>query len=628
MGTLNNGLNHFDPATGNSVRYRHDSADPTSLLDDEVSYIARDNGGILWVATLAGLSRLDPDKPGFVNYSGLNGAPISLTTDGGDLWIGTWGGGVSRLRLALPGILPPDPARLSIMDTYVHDSANPNSLSDNNVWAILKASDGLLWFGTADGLDRYDPATGAYKIYNEADGLRNASIGCIAEDSRGVLWVTTSNGLARLDPYTQSFKIFDKSSGLQGNEFNPNACFFNPTSGDLYVGGMDGFTIFNPNSIERDMTPPSVVITRLMVMNSAYPFDPLGKSPVRLNYNQDFLSVDFAALDFHASANNTYAYRLEGYDNDWVPAGTTHTATYTGLPGGDYTFRVKAVNSDGIPSVVDASLRIQIVPPLWKRWQFQVGLVTGLVLLLAGGYQWRLTASRNNARKLEQSVIERTEALNEANELLREKATQDAVAAERTRLARDLHDAVTQTLFSATLIADVLPDLWEKNRSEGNRRLEELRQLTRGALAEMRTLLVELRPNSLIEIPLPTLLRQLTDALMGRARLNIQLSCVGERQLPPDVQVGLYRIAQESMNNVIKHARASQVVLTLSLGDPVRLAVSDDGQGFDPASVPPGHIGLRIMRERAEALGARFEVESAPGEGTRICVTWNPPASG
>jgi signal transduction histidine kinase len=252
-----------------------------------------------------------------------------------------------------------------------------------------------------------------------------------------------------------------------------------------------------------------------------------------------------------------------------------------------------------------------------------VGLGLSLVLLIAAGFLWRLGQTRANAGLLEQRNAERTEALNNANELLREKATQDAVTAERTRLARDLHDAVTQTLFSATLIAEVLPELWEKNRQEGDRRLQELRQLTCGVLAEMRTLLVELRPNVLIEIPLPTLLRQLTDALVGRARNNIQLRCSGEKKLPADVQAGLYRIAQESLYNIVKHARATQAVVTLNMNETVRLKISDDGGGFDPSIVTPDHIGLRIMRERAESIGAQFRVDSQAGEGTQISVIWH-----
>jgi PAS domain S-box-containing protein len=226
-------------------------------------------------------------------------------------------------------------------------------------------------------------------------------------------------------------------------------------------------------------------------------------------------------------------------------------------------------------------------------------------------------------QQLEQRIAERTEELNLANEQLREKAAQDAVTAERTRLARELHDAVTQTLFSTTLIADVLPEIWALNPDEGRHRLEEIRQLTRGALAEMRTLLVELRPNALVEVPLPTLLRQLSEALAGRSRMTIQLSAEGEHKLPPDVQVGLYCLAQEALNNVVKHAKASQVVVSLRCHDEsVRLTVADNGIGFDPSTVTADHLGLKIMRERAEAIGAKLSVYSEPGEGTQISIIW------
>jgi signal transduction histidine kinase/ligand-binding sensor domain-containing protein len=620
VGSSNSGLNHFDPSTGKAVRYRHDSANPASLIDDEITTILRDSGGSLWVATLGGISRLDPDSQAFVNYTGLNGAPVALATDGSDLWIGTWGSGVSRLRLALPGILPPDRTRLSIMDTFIHAAGDPNTLSENSVWAIFRSPDGLLWFGTADGLDRYDPKTGNFKLYDENNGLPNASISCITADSHGFLWVATANGLARFDPQAETFLIYDKSDGLQGSAFNHNACFTNPTTGDIYVGGTDGFSAFDPLGITRNNIPPTVVITGFAVMDQPSAFDPSGRVQVRLNYTQNFISLDFAALDFHAPDKNVFAYKLDGFDKDWVQAGTDPHATYTGLPGGDYTFHVKAANNDGTWSTRDATLKIQVIPPLWRRWQFQAGLGLALALLVLAGFQWRLMATRAAARSLEQRMIERTEQLNKANELLREKATQDAVTAERTRLARDLHDAVTQTLFSATLIAEVLPDLWQKNRKEGDRRLEELRQLTRGALAEMRTLLVELRPNALIEVSLPTLLRQLSEALIGRARIDIQLHVSGERSLPPDVQVGLYRIAQEALNNVVKHSHASQAIVSLHISDSLRLSITDNGVGFDPSNVTADHFGLRSMRERAETIGAKFQVESSAEEGTQISV--------
>lgn len=209
------------------------------------------------------------------------------------------------------------------------------------------------------------------------------------------------------------------------------------------------------------------------------------------------------------------------------------------------------------------------------------------------------------------------------NARLRTQAEQMAVAAERSRLARDLHDAVTQTLFSTSLIADVLPRLWERDQNEARRRLEELRLLTRGALAEMRGLLMELRPAALVEVGLAELLRQLTEATIGRVRVPITLTVNGQCNLPPDVQIALYRIAQEALNNVARHANAAHITVSLSsLFGSTELQISDDGQGFDPSKVALEHLGLSIMRERAEALGAALRIESQPGMGTQITIGW------
>jgi signal transduction histidine kinase len=210
------------------------------------------------------------------------------------------------------------------------------------------------------------------------------------------------------------------------------------------------------------------------------------------------------------------------------------------------------------------------------------------------------------------------------NARLKAQVEQTAVAAERGRLARDLHDAVTQTLFSASLIAEVLPRLWEKNQPETLRRLEELRQLTRGALAEMRTLLLELRPAALTEAKLSELLRHLTQAITGRARTPITLEIEGECLLPPEVQVSLYRITQEALNNIGKHARAEAALVQLHCRpDGLRLLIRDNGRGFDPAQVSSEHLGLDIMRERAQAIGACLDLRSAPGQGTQIELSWS-----
>jgi PAS domain S-box-containing protein len=205
---------------------------------------------------------------------------------------------------------------------------------------------------------------------------------------------------------------------------------------------------------------------------------------------------------------------------------------------------------------------------------------------------------------------------------------QEVVIAERNRLARDLHDAVTQTLFSTSLIAEILPELWEVDVDEAKKSTEELRQLTRGALAEMRTLLLELRPTALLQERLSELIKQLCEAFIGRSRLPIVLNIEGDRELPPEVQVAFYRVAQESLNNVFKYARATQVDVGLlfSLGS-VHFETRDNGIGFDTAGSKPTSLGMRIMRERAESISADLRITSRPGSGTYVGMTWQRPSN-
>ena len=207
------------------------------------------------------------------------------------------------------------------------------------------------------------------------------------------------------------------------------------------------------------------------------------------------------------------------------------------------------------------------------------------------------------------------------NARLYDQVQETAAVAERNRLARDLHDSVTQTLFSASLIAKVLPRLWDRDETEGRRRLEELHLLTRGALAEMRNLLLELRPAALTNTDLHQLCQQLVDAAIGRGGIPIDLIIVGKElpELKPDVKLALYRIAQEALNNVTKHADAEHAEFILDCNrNQLTLVVKDNGLGFDVADVSSDHFGLAIMQERARQIGGHLTVESQPGEGTRV----------
>jgi PAS domain S-box-containing protein len=209
------------------------------------------------------------------------------------------------------------------------------------------------------------------------------------------------------------------------------------------------------------------------------------------------------------------------------------------------------------------------------------------------------------------------------NARLRQHLQEAAAAAERNRLARDLHDSVAQSLFSVNLIAGVLPRLWKGAPEEARRRVEELRDIARGALAEMRTLLLELRPAALLEMELGDLLQQLADSTAGRGRLPVEVAVNGAGTVPGDVKIALYRIAQEAVNNATKHARANRCAVVVDRSsNRVRLTIRDDGRGFDPTHVSQTQHGLSIMRERAATIGAALTVKSDVGRGTTVEVAW------
>jgi signal transduction histidine kinase len=255
---------------------------------------------------------------------------------------------------------------------------------------------------------------------------------------------------------------------------------------------------------------------------------------------------------------------------------------------------------------------------------FLAGSVTGI---------YRLRVRSVEAQKLEseRQVHERTREIEE----LFERTKELAIIEERNRLARDLHDSVTQVLYSASLIAELLPQRFQRDPEAAIESAVELRRLTHGALAEMRTMLLELRPAGIVNLPLGELLTELIEAISSRSELTIRLVVDNVPLLPADVQISFYRIAQEALNNVAKHAQGCKVVLSLSATPPfglqrldqwdgeIGMVISDDGTGFSLEDQGVEHLGLGIMRERAAAIGAMFALESRPGQGTRVALTWH-----
>jgi len=210
------------------------------------------------------------------------------------------------------------------------------------------------------------------------------------------------------------------------------------------------------------------------------------------------------------------------------------------------------------------------------------------------------------------------------NARLFEQAHDLAVLEERQRIARNMHDAVSQTLFTANVVAEALPAQWDRDPHKGMEGLETIRRLVRGALAEMRTVLVELRPNAITKSDLGELITQLAYGATSYSEIGITLNIQGEHRLPPNIQFVIFRIAQEIFNNIIKHARASHVTVNfLNEGDKLYLAIFDNGCGFVLNEVESRRLGIPIIKERANSIGASLNISSSLGEGTSIQLLWD-----
>ena len=258
--------------------------------------------------------------------------------------------------------------------------------------------------------------------------------------------------------------------------------------------------------------------------------------------------------------------------------------------------------------------------PYWRAYLGAPIQYEGQVIGFIGLGSWQPDFfTETHADRLEAFAGQAAIAIHNAHVLERERAL--VATQERERLARDLHDAVSQTLFSASMIAEALPRQWQRSPEKALAQLAELHYLTRGAMAEMRVLLLELRPTSLLEVELPTLLRQLAEAIRSRKRMAISVDVEGEFNLQPDIKLALYRITQEALNNIAKHAEASQASIRLvSDASGITLTIEDNGAGFDPDHVQATSLGLEIMRERSEEIGATLTIESHQGSGTRLRV--------
>ena len=375
-GSYDGGLNLLLP-NGQFKRYFHQPDNPQSISNNRVYSIMQDNQGDLWVGTLHGLNRFNPSTEKFQRFYHQKDNPDSLGFDGiyatmqsgnGDIWIATRGGGLSRYS-----------PTTTKFNHYKHNPQNTKSLSHNRVFAVHQNSPDNLWVATSMGLNKLDIATGEFTRYGKEHGLNNDTVYAVSSDQAGFIWVSTNRGLARFDPVTERFKSFDKKRGLQSNEYN-NGAYFKATDGELFFGGINGFNRFYPLQIEDNLKPPKLVISQFYLANQfpqlqeQNPLSPLIKvanqtQSIELNHQQPVFSFEFAALHYIDSTKNRYAYMLQGFDDQWTyTSASNRRATYTNLPAGEYVFKFKAANSDGIWTTTPKSVYLTIHAAPWFTW--------------------------------------------------------------------------------------------------------------------------------------------------------------------------------------------------------------------------------------------------------------------
>lgn len=635
------GFSRFDPDTRTFDYFTAGDGDSRGLSSTIVKRILAGGEDQIWLGTTGGgVNLYNPEENSFRYFTTESTPSISsdiisalLKDSDGNIWIGTQGGGLNLLD-----------ASLEKVTHYGSFPDSANTLSNSQVWDIWEDKQGVIWVATSLGLNSLNPETGEIERYTESEGLGNNWVYNILGDDRGRLWLSTNGGITLYDVTENTFRNFDVQDGLQSNEFNANAKF-KSADGKLFFGGPSGFNAFYPDQIPFNTREPQVVFTGLEILNKPVPIgeEEIGTYSIPrhisqlnelvLTHREQVISLEFAALHFVNPQKNRYQYKLEGFDEEWIETDRRHYVTYTNLDPGEYTFKVRGSNSDGLWSTREASLSITVLPPPWKTWWaylLYVGMIFGIMFLVVRAILVR--QKLKNDLKLEQVELQKAQELDQIKSRFFESISHEF----RTPL---------------TLIMAPIRELIKKNnKDEKERNTLRLIERSAGRLLDLINQLLNLSKLEAGRLKLSVaqgdingLLRIIAasfQSLSDNREITFVSRISKEERIIYFDKEKIEQIITNLLSNAFKFTSSGgKVELEANLTDQyLQIMVRDDGKGIPENELkhiferfyrirhPKGRssggtgIGLALVKELTELHHGSISVESKEGSHTTFLV--------